>query len=102
MAPSDSPEARRRAIELLEAEHDFPLDFWVAVIARHDEETAAAVLAAAAEGLGAPLGDEAHEQHPSAHGKYVSHRLKVPCASAEAVLGLYARLRAVDGVITIL
>ena len=36
------------------------------------------------------------------NGKYVSHRLKVPCASAEAVLALYARLRAVDGVITIL
>jgi putative lipoic acid-binding regulatory protein len=72
------------------------------VIARNDDQTAAAVLAAAAEGLGAPLGSEAHERHPSSHGKYVSHRLKVPCASAEAVLGLYARLRAVDGVITIL
>ena len=102
MAPPDSPEARRRAIQLLEAEHDFPGDFSVSVIARNDEEVAAAVLAAAADGLGTPLGDGAHERHPSAHGKYVSHRLKVPCASAEAVLGLYARLRAVDGVITIL
>jgi putative lipoic acid-binding regulatory protein len=102
MADSESPEARRRAIELLEAEHDFPGDFSVAVIARNDEKTAAAILAAAAEGLGAPLGDEAHEQHPSAQGKYVSHRLKIPCASAEAVLALYARLRAVDGVITIM
>ena len=102
MSHSESPEARRRAIELLEAEHDFPGDFSVAVIARNEEDVSAAVLAAAAEGLGAPLGDEAHERHPSAHGKYVSHRLKVPCASAEAVLGLYARLRAVDGVITIL
>ena len=99
---NDSPEARRRAIELLEANHDFPCDFSVSVIARNDEAVAAAVLAAAAAGSGEPLGEGAHEQHPSAHGKYVSHRLNVPCASAEAVLDLFARLRAVDGVITIL
>src|SRR5262245_56946529 len=99
---NDSPEARRRAIELLEAEHDFPGDFSVAVIARNEEQVTAAVLAAAAEGLGERLGEGAHEQHPSAQGKYVSHRLKVPCATAEAVLALYARLRAVDGVITIM
>ena len=100
----DSPEARRRAIELLEANHDFPGDFTVSVIARNDDVVSEAVLAAAAAaaGLGEPLGAGAHERHPSAHGKYVSHRIKVPCASAEAVLVLYARLRAVDGVITIL
>jgi putative lipoic acid-binding regulatory protein len=99
---ADSPEARRRAIELLEANHEFPGDFTVSVIARNDDAVADAVLAAAAAGLGEPLGAGAHERHPSAHGKYISHRLKVPCASAEAVLVLYARLRAVDGVITIL
>jgi putative lipoic acid-binding regulatory protein len=98
----DSPEARRRAVELLEANHEFPGDFTVSVIARNDDAVAQAVLAAAAAGLGEPLGEGAHERHPSAHGKYISHRLKVPCASAEAVLVLYARLRAVDGVITIL
>jgi len=98
----DSPEARRRAIELLEANHDFPGDFTVSVIARNDDVVAEAVLAATAAGLNEPLGDAAHERHPSAHGKYVSHRLKGPCASAEAVLVLYARLRAVEGVITIL
>jgi putative lipoic acid-binding regulatory protein len=98
----DSPEARRRAIELLEANHDFPGDFTVSVIARNDDAVAEAVLAAVATGLAQPLDAGAHERHPSAHGKYVSHRLKVPCASAEAVLVLYARLRAVEGVITIL
>ena len=102
MTGGDDPEARRRSIELLEANHAFPEKFALTVIARNDESVAAAVLAAAAEGLDAPLGEGAHERHPSAHGKYVSHRLKVPCASAEAVLVLFARLRAVDGVITIL
>jgi putative lipoic acid-binding regulatory protein len=100
----DSPEARRRAIELLEANHVFPGSFSLSVIARTDDAVEAAVLAAAAAavGLDGPLAKDAHERRPSAHGKYVSHRLRVPCASAEAVLALYARLRAVDGVITIL
>ena len=102
MTGQDSPEARRRSIELLEAHHAFPEDFSVTVIARNDEAVGAAVLTAAAAGLPAPLGAGAYERHPSAHGKYVSHRLKVPCATAEAVLVLFARLRAVDGVITIL
>ena len=102
MNPGDSPEARKRAIELLEANHSFPGDFSLSVIARSDDAVEAAVLAAAAAGLGRPLAADAHERHPSAHGKYVSHRLKVPCASAEEVLVLFARLRAVDGVVTIL
>ena len=99
----DGPEAQRRAIELLEANHDFPVRVHgVGDRARRRWRSTAAVLAAAARGRATPLGEGAHERHPSAHGKYVSHRLKVPCASAEAVLVLYARLRAVDGVITIL
>jgi putative lipoic acid-binding regulatory protein len=99
---AESPEARQRAIELLEANHEFPGTFSLSVIARSEEGIEVAVLAAAAVGLDAPLDAGAHERRPSAHGKYVSHRLNVPVASAEAVLLLYARLRAVEGVITIL
>ena len=102
MSGSESPEARRRSIELLEGHHTFPGTFSLSVIARADEGVEAAVLAAAAVGLETPLGAGAHERRPSAQGKYVSHRLHVPVADAEAVLGLYARLRAVDGVITIM
>ena len=102
MKPEDSPEARRRAIELLEANHAFPCQFSLSVIARSDDAVEAALLAAAAAELGQPLGEHAHERRPSTHGKYVSHRLNVPCVSAEAVLDLFARLRAGDGVITIL
>ena len=100
MTGHDSPEARRRGIELLEANHVFPCSFSLSVIARKDDTVEAAVLAAAV-GLDAPLGEGAHVRRPSANGKYISHRLNVPCANAEAVLALYARLRAVDGVITI-
>lgn len=102
MSDGDSPEARRRAIELLEANHTFPGNISVSVIARNDDQVAARILAAASAALGQPLPDAAHDRVPSAQGKYVSHRLDVPCASAEAVLDLFARLRAVDGVITVL
>jgi putative lipoic acid-binding regulatory protein len=70
------------------------------VIARNDEAVAAAVIAAAAGG--ATLGEGGHESRPSGGGKYVSHRLKIPCGSAEEVLALFARVRAVEGVITVL
>ena len=69
------------------------------MITRNDEAVTAAVLAAAGVGDG---GEGGYERRPSAQGKYVSHRLKVPCASADAVLSLFARLRAVPGVITIM
>jgi len=102
LSTPDSPEARQRAVELLEANHVFPCSISVSVIARNDEEVAARILAAANAALDQPLAQDAHERHPSAQGKYVSHRLNVPCASAAAVLDLFARLRAVDGVITVL
>ena len=56
MTGHDSPEARRRAIELLEANHAFPEDFSVSVIARNDDAVGEAVLAAAADGLAVAAG----------------------------------------------
>jgi putative lipoic acid-binding regulatory protein len=96
------PAARQRAIDLLEANHQFPGPFSLSVIARNDEAVTAAVLAAASVGVDPAQVTDRHERKPSAGGKYVSHRLTVPAASAEAVLDLYARLRAVEGVITLL
>ncbi len=102
MSDANDPDARRRAIELLEANHQFPGDFSLSVIARNDEAVTAAVLAAASVGSEKPFEADAHERKPSAGGKYVSHRLIVFVPTADAVLDLYARLRAVDGVITAL
>ena len=42
MKPEESPEARRRAIELLEANHGFPCSFSLSVIARTDDAVEAA------------------------------------------------------------
>ena len=93
-------ERRRRAIELLEANHVFPGPFFVSVIARNDAAVERAVLAAA--GLGADREADAHDPKESSGGKYVSHRLRVQVASAAVALDLFARLRAVDGVIKVL
>ena len=72
------------------------------MIARKDDAIEAAVLAAAAVGLSAAGRRARTNDVRRRTANTSSHRLNVPCASAEAVLALYARLRAVDGVITIL
>lgn len=95
-------EERDRAIALLEAAHQFPTEYELSVIAQSDEEVFAAVSAAVNHGLAAPLGAGAYEAVPSKGGKYTSHRFRVPCARPEDVLALYARLRAIKGVMTLL
>jgi putative lipoic acid-binding regulatory protein len=94
-------EKRARAIALLEANHAFPTDYSLSVIARNDEAVQELVLAAAFEETGERPQD-AHEILPSSGGKYVSHRLTIRCTDAEHVLRIYARLRAIDGILSIL
>ena len=98
--PKPSPEEERaRALELLRAAHKFPVQYEVSVITFSSPEIVLAVRMAA----GLPLdADEHHQIVPSSAGKYTSHRIKVPCESAEQVLDLYARLRAINGVVTLL
>jgi putative lipoic acid-binding regulatory protein len=99
-------EERARAIALLEANHEFPTEYSFTVIAIHTEEIAALVVEAAFQDEEVDeSGDRparSHETRPSSGGKYVSHRLTVRVVDAEHVLRVYARLRAVDGVKTIL
>ena len=99
---SDSDEQRQRTLALLEANHAFPGDYPLTVIARNDEAVTAALVLAIEDELGASLGVTAREQKLSAGGKYVSHRLRVPCAAATVVVRLYERVRRVDGVMTVL
>ena len=93
---------RSRAIALLEANHAFPTDYALSVIARNAEEIAARVVAAAFEEGDSERPPGAHERLPSSGGKYVSHRLTIRVEDAEHVLRVYARLRAIEGVLTIL
>ena len=87
------------ARDLLEATHKFPCDYAITVIAFNREAVTAAVRATAARGSG----DEGfrHEARASSGGKYLSHRLAVRVSIADEVLDLYARLKAIDGVVTI-
>lgn len=95
-----SPEQERlNDLEMIEACYAFPGDFPLAVIARNEQAVVDAVMAAAtAEGREL----RSHQRQESSGGKYVSHRLTIRCEDAEHVLRVYARLRAVDGVLTIL
>ena len=91
-------DARQRALVLLEATHQFPCDYAITVIAFNREAVTAAVRTAAARG---DDGSVRHEVRPSSAGKYLSHRLAVRVSVADEVLDLYARLKAIDGVVTI-
>jgi putative lipoic acid-binding regulatory protein len=95
-------EERARAIALLQANHAFPTDYALSVIARNADEVAARVVEAAFEDAAAERPAGAHQTLPSSGGKYISHRLTIRCEDAEQVLRVYARLRAIDGVLTIL
>ena len=92
----------KRSVELLEANHAFPGDFPLTVIALNSEEVTAALVQSIEEGLPGPLAADARETRSSSGGKYLSHRLRVPCAAAADVIRLYARVRQVNGVVTVL
>jgi putative lipoic acid-binding regulatory protein len=102
MADETELDEREKALALLAATHQFPVAYELSVITMSSSEVFEAIKAAAADGLSEPLPPDAHQMVPSKAGKYTSHRLRVPCATPEAVLELYARLRAVAGVVTLM
>jgi putative lipoic acid-binding regulatory protein len=89
-------EERVRARALLEATHSFPCDYPLTVIARSDEHVTGAIVEAL---MGMAV---QHTTRASSGGKYLSHRFEVRAASADDVLALYARVRTVAGVVTII
>ena len=92
----------KRSLELLEANHAFPGEYPLSVIALNKAEVTAAIRRSIEEGTGTPLPEGAGESRLSSGGKYISHRISVHCREAADVLRLYARLRGVDGVVTVL
>lgn len=100
----DEAEARARALALLEATHQFPCAYSVTVIAFNREPVTVAIKGVACTRVdGPPAGDmEEYQSRESREGKYLSHRFAVRVARAAEVLELYARLRTVEGVVTIL
>jgi putative lipoic acid-binding regulatory protein len=97
-----SDEDRERALALLAATHQFPVEYSVSIITVNDEAVYSELRAAIGEGLPAPITDDAYDKVLSKGGRYSSHRFKVPCQAPEDVLALYERIRRVRGVITVL
>ena len=98
-ASGDDPAARARALALLEATHQFPCAYELTVIAFNTEITTAALRGAVVVDGGDPV---SHQMVESKAGKYLSHRFSVRVAGATDVLEIYARVRQVEGVVTIL
>lgn len=95
-------EQRAKAIALLEATHEFPVAYELSVIALSTDGVFALVRAAIEVGYAGPWPPAGYQAVASKAGRYTSHRFTIPCTSPEDVLDLYARLRAVEGVMTVL
>jgi putative lipoic acid-binding regulatory protein len=93
---------RDRALAVLKATHQFPVEYHLSVITRHEESVFELLLAAVQTEPHGPLAEDAYQRTPSSGARYASHRFRVRCASAEEVLELYARVKAVEGVMNIL
>lgn len=108
----DDDGAHARARALLEATHQFPCAYEITVIAFNQEPITEALrkearVTGSDGGAGNPGGapdpdDAGYRARASREGKYLSHRFSVPVNHAGEVLELYARLRSVVGVVTIL
>ena len=95
-----APDARARAAALLEATHQFPCAYFLTVIALHDAGITERLVEAVKR-----IDEESHRptsSQPSSGGKYVSHRFSVRVAGAADVLELYALVRTVEGVVTVM
>ena len=109
---SGDEEGRTRALELLEAAHQFPCAFAITVIAFNSEPITEAVRkeARAIRSGGGPSGDGVehepsevdYQARASREGKYLSHRFSVPVSHAGEALDLRARFWSVEGVVKIL
>ena len=93
---------RDRALALLKATHQFPVEYHLSVITRHEEVVFEQLRLAVEAGPQGALAEDAYQRVPSSGARYASHRFRVRCQSAEDVLELYARVKAVEGVMNIL
>lgn len=92
------PTAEERARALLEATHQFPCEYALTVIAFNSHAVTTALKGAVASGRDTVD----HQVRESSAGKYLSHRFSVSVTEARAVLELYAVVRSIEGVVTIL
>ena len=101
MSAATTEDKRARALAVLEAAHTFPGAFAFTVIARAREGVTAEIRDLVT-GAGESFVAEDFVITTSSGGKYVSHRMTVRVPSAEGVLDLYERFRAIEGVVQLL
>ena len=94
--------ARARAIELLEATHVFPGDYVLTVVAQAWDQVTSQIRAVATAAIGRPVADGDYPMQKACGGKYLSHRLAIPCQTASEALDVHTRLRELDGVVSVL
>ena len=95
---ADDPEARERALLLLNNHHAFPGTFEFRAVIR--PETRTTVVSAVMAAVSTPQPLRGLSERASRMGTYVSVRIRVEVVSAEEVLDVYEVLRALDGVLT--
>jgi uncharacterized protein len=85
-------------VELLEKAHAFPCQYLFKVIGKADQGFLARVVAVVREELSIEI-DPPFRIREAAGGRYVSITLEPVVQSAHQVLGIYRRLRMVDGLV---
>ena len=78
------------------------MEYHLSVIAVCADDVRARLRAAVEAGPAGAVADDAYVCIPSKGGKYESHRFRLMCRTADEVLDLYDRVRAVTGVVTML
>ena len=101
MNEGTTEDKRARAVAVLEAAHTFPGAFAFTVIARAREGVTTEIRELVS-GDGEAFVVEEFVTTTSSGGKYVSHRMTVRVPSAEGVLELYEKFRAIEGVVQLL
>lgn len=90
---------RETSRTLLEQQHTFPSDHLFRVIVRADGTDADEVLADLSGFCGLVHLEDRVVRVPSREGKWLSLRLSLPCATADAVLDIYAHLATMPKVV---
>ncbi len=94
--PSKAESIQLPSVEVLEATHQFPLDFTFKIIGDSHPEFVSDVLNHAVAAIG-PARTVEHSVRQSASGKHTSVTLKARCHTAHEVQGIYTELLKITG-----
>ena len=94
-------EQRQRSIDLLNATHSFPCPVMVKVIGKNDESFIEAVVSTVRDQLSLAF-DPPITKREARGGRHVSVTIEPTFDDADQVLGLYEKIRFIDGVVMVM